>query len=59
MTVILNGNQTAQAAGLIDGGAQGPAGITLRTDHAVFKTAWWLGSTSDNNMGTLLRRILV
>ena len=25
--------------------------ITLETDPAVYKTAWWLGSANDNNMG--------
>ena len=27
--------------------------IKLDTDHAVFKTALWLGNPSDNNMGTV------
>merc|ERR1712083_578172 len=28
--------------------------IDLPTDPAVFKPAWWLGSASDNNMGTVV-----
>ena len=38
---------------LIAGTTQGPQGISLQTDPAVFKTAWWLGSAADNNMGTV------
>lgn len=29
-------------------------GIEFATDVASFKTAWWLGSASDNNMGTVV-----
>lgn len=45
-TIILNGNSTSPTP-------QAGAGITLPTDNAVFKTAWWLGSATDNNMGTV------
>ena len=36
-------------------GGQGGSGHSfgIKTDKAVFKTAWWLGSASDNNMGTV------
>jgi hypothetical protein len=44
--VIFNGNHTPT-------NTEGPTGITIPTDPAVFKTAWWLGSTTDNNMGTV------
>ena len=46
LQVILNGNQTTT-------NTEGPTGITIAADHAVFKTAWWLGSVTDNNMGTV------
>ena len=44
--MILNGNHTPT-------NTEGPTGITIPTDPAVFKTAWWLGSATDNNMGTV------
>jgi hypothetical protein len=46
LQVIFNGNRTIA-------NTEGPAGITIAADHAVFKTAWWLGSATDNNMGTV------
>lgn len=44
--VIFNGNHTPT-------NTEGPTGIAIPTDPAVFKTAWWLGSATDNNMGTV------
>ena len=49
VTVIMNGNQSSH----VQSDAQGPLGVALQTDNAVFKTAWWLGSPTDNNMGTV------
>ena len=44
--VILNDNHTST-------NTEGPSGINIPADSAVFKTAWWLGSATDNNMGTI------
>lgn len=52
MTVVVNANATSAA------GAQGPAGIPLATDRAVFKAATWLGSADDSMMGTVAYPIL-
>jgi hypothetical protein len=59
MTVIVNANGTAASSGVsnsaaaVDAAPQGPTGFVLSTDKAVFKTAWWLGSAEDTNMGTV------
>ena len=41
-TVLLLNNGT---------GDNGDTPLSFQTDPAVYKTAWWLGSSNDNNMG--------